>query len=476
MRQGHEPQRSIGGAIEASPSASSDTSICIKDKEEEEECIADAGRDGRSDLAGVGSSGRQHGNGRSAGQPQRLQGRAYDHHKVDASDGNDAYATDAARVSYRRARRQQAAALGSWASVSRDKGSRKGMFARFRSALTTNKTKYKMDSSGLLLGGAGNDAAGQAAAAAYYYAQVSLNKSWILWCDAVQRARDASVLMQRAVRHFRHGALARAFYTWLYCFEWAQKSHRKLLQAVAIGNRGRVSRAWRCWRVKASDMAKARRHLLAKSRELEITHEHHLRAIHEQRVAMQRAAATSGIVFGGEGSASSSGLPAAQAVERVCSDERRPAGVPDERSPRTASSSSHSSGTLQDSLDKSILSNSFADRETYLLQHQIASVRQALPATGVLSPAEGPRGVHTDQTWCQMGMGGTSVSSSMKEYSELTPGGLLVGAETVVAYCRARITCHECHHMMQTGELFVCLRHGMPTHLQCFQHVMKTST
>ena len=474
MAQGHEPQRGIGGAIKTSPSASSDTSICIKDNEEEE-CIADAGRDGRSDFAGVGSSGQRHGNGRSAGQPQRLHRRADEHTKVDASAADDAYATDAARVSCRRARRQQAAALGSWASVSRDKGSRKGLFARFRSALTTNKTKYKMDSSGLLLGGAANDAAGQAAAATYYYAQVSLNKSWILWCDAVQRARDASVLMQRAVRHFRHGALARAFYTWLYCFEWAQKSHRKLLQAVAVGNRGRVSRAWRCWRVKASDMAKARRHLLAKSRELEITHEHHLRAIHEQRVAMQRAAATSGIVFGGEGSASISGAPAAQAFERVRSDERRPAGVLDERPPRIASSN-HTSGTLQDSLDKSILSESFADRGTYLLQHQIASVRQALPATGGHSPAEGPRGAHTDQTWCQMGMGGTSVSSSMKEYSELAPGGLLVGAETVVAYCRARITCHECHHMMQTGELFVCLRHGMPTHLQCFQHVMKTST
>ena len=327
-----------------------------------------------------------------------------------------AYATAAAGVTRRRQSRQRAVALGTWGGVSRDRGSR-GLFARIRGALTKNRARYTA-----------------ADGALEYHAHVSLAKAWALWCGAVHRSRDAGVLMQRAIRHFRHGASARAFYTWMYCFEWAQKSHRKLLQAVAIGNRARISRAWRCWRTKASDLGKARRHLLAKSRELELTHEHHLRAIHDQRVAMQHAAATNGNVFeeqifGAPVGARAAGAPAPE----------RPAW----------------------SVDR--LGASLADRETSMLMHQITSVKAA--------PADRPAG----------GGGraagpGAGVSSSLVEYSELTPGGLLEGAETVAAYCRARITCHVCHNMMHAGELFVCLRHGMPTHLQCFQHVMKTST
>lgn len=89
---------------------------------------------------------------------------------------------------------------------------------------------------------------------------------------------------------------------------------------------------------------------------------------------------------------------------------------------------------------KNGLDSSLHDRETMLLSHHIKSLNIA-------------------------GLQG----------GEERPYGILDEVEAVVAYCRARVTCHQCHNVMRNGEMFVCLRHGMPSHLQCFQQIMSTT-
>lgn len=295
-----------------------------------------------------------------------------------------------------RERQRYAVALDSWSTAKPPPG-RSALLRRLRSPFPTSTRKYRTNAA------RGN----KEAAAVQLSRQLSLARAWVQWTRFVEMCKDSGVLFERAAKHFRHGLAARAFYTWLGCFDFAQRNHRQLLQAVAIGNLSRLSRAWRSWRAKTADVVKARNHLLARSREREITHEHHMQAINAQKLAMLKSS----------GRIDSSGAPGG--------DDGGGAG--NEKSPVSA------------------LGDSFTDRETALLAHQIAAVAQ----------------IDND---------GTSQSTSS---SAVTRG--IEEVEAVVAYCRARVTCHECHAMMRSGELFVCLRRGMPSHLHCFQDVMRTS-
>lgn len=312
---------------------------------------------------------------------------------ITAADDDDDNNTGTAAIapSNIRERQQYAVVLDSWSTPKPPPG-RSALLRRLRYPFPASTRKYRTHAA------RGN----KEAAAVQLSRQLSLARAWVQWTRFVEMCKDAGVLFERAVKHFRHGLAARAFYTWLGCFDFAQRNHRQLLQAVAIGNLSRLSRAWRSWRSKTADVVKARNHLLARSREREITHEHHMHAINAQRMAILKSA----------GRAHSSGAPDGDGGEGR--------------------------------LTVSALGDSFTDRETALLSHQIAAV------------------AHIDPE-------GTSQSASSSAVHGIEE------VEAVVAYCRACVTCHECHAMMRSGELFVCLRRGMPSHLHCFQDVMRTS-
>ena len=95
--------------------------------------------------------------------------------------------------------------LDNWNIASREKN--RGFLNRFKSFFHGNK-KYQPND--------GTTRKQRKEAAKAYSEKVSLARIWVQWTLAVEQGKNSGILVERAIKHFRHGVVAKAFYTYDY--------------------------------------------------------------------------------------------------------------------------------------------------------------------------------------------------------------------------------------------------------------------